>query len=61
MQTKKSQAGFSLAEMLVVLGVLMVGGAVTIMNVSGAVRGAHDAPREHRASLMWSTLTWSRT
>jgi type II secretory pathway pseudopilin PulG len=40
-QTKKSQAGFSLAEMLVVLGVLMVGGAVTIMNVSGAVRGAH--------------------
>jgi Tfp pilus assembly protein FimT len=38
---KKSQAGFSVTEMLVTLGVLMVAGAVAIMNVSPAVRSSH--------------------
>jgi len=38
---RKSQAGFSLAEIVVTLGVLMAGGAVAIMNISGALRGAH--------------------
>jgi type II secretory pathway pseudopilin PulG len=38
---RKSQAGFSLTEIVVTLGVLMVGGAVAVMNISGAVRGSH--------------------
>jgi len=38
---RKSQAGFSLAEIVVTLGVLMAGGAVAVMNISGALRGAH--------------------
>ena len=41
MSIRKSQAGFSLAEIVVTLGVLMAGGAVAIMNISGALRGAH--------------------
>lgn len=41
MHIKKSQAGFSVTEVLVTLGVLMVASAVAIMNVSGAVRVSH--------------------
>ena len=41
MSIRKSQAGFSLAEIVVTLGVLMAGGAVAVMNISGALRGAH--------------------
>jgi Tfp pilus assembly protein FimT len=37
----KSQRGFSLTELLVTLAVLMTGGAVAVMNISGAVRGSH--------------------
>jgi Tfp pilus assembly protein FimT len=39
--SRKSQAGFSLAEIVVTLGVLMAGGAVAVMNISGALRGTH--------------------
>jgi len=38
---RKSQAGFSVSEMLVTLAVLMTAGAVAVMNISGAVRGSH--------------------
>jgi Tfp pilus assembly protein FimT len=38
---RKSQAGFSLSEIVVTLGVLMIGGGIAIMNISGALRGAH--------------------
>jgi len=38
---RKSQAGFSVTEIVVTLGVLMIGGSVAIMNISGALRGAH--------------------
>ncbi|MCU1256654.1 MAG: hypothetical protein JWM83_2953 [Candidatus Angelobacter sp.] len=41
MNTRKSQAGFGLAEMVVTLGILMAGAAVAVMNITGAVRGAH--------------------
>lgn len=41
MNIRKSQAGFSVTEMLVTLGVLMVASAVAIMNVSPAVRVSH--------------------
>jgi prepilin-type N-terminal cleavage/methylation domain-containing protein len=37
----KSQSGFSLTELLVTLAILMAGGAVAVMNISGAVRGSH--------------------
>jgi prepilin-type N-terminal cleavage/methylation domain-containing protein len=37
----KSQSGFSLTELLVTLAVLMTGGAIAVMNISGAVRGSH--------------------
>jgi type II secretory pathway pseudopilin PulG len=39
--SRRSQAGFSLSEIVVTLGVLMVGGGVAIMNISGALRGSH--------------------
>jgi prepilin-type N-terminal cleavage/methylation domain-containing protein len=38
---RKSQDGFSLTELLVTMAILMVGGAVAVMNISGAVRGSH--------------------
>jgi len=38
---RKSQAGFSLAEIMVTLGVLMVGAAVAVMNISGALKNSH--------------------
>ncbi|HEV7520714.1 MAG TPA: hypothetical protein VGP65_14255 [Candidatus Angelobacter sp.] len=41
MNIRKSQAGFGLAEMVVTLGVLMAAGGVAVMNITGAVRGAH--------------------
>jgi type II secretory pathway pseudopilin PulG len=41
MRIRKSQAGFSLAEVVVTLAVLMVGGAIAVMNISGALRGSH--------------------
>jgi prepilin-type N-terminal cleavage/methylation domain-containing protein len=37
----KSQGGFSLTELLVTVAILMVGGAVAVMNVAGAVRSSH--------------------
>jgi len=37
----KSQGGFSLTELLVTVAILMVGGAVAVMNISGAVRSSH--------------------
>ncbi len=39
--SRKSQSGFSIAELVVTVGVLMVGGGIAIMNISGALRGAH--------------------
>lgn len=39
--SRKSQSGFSLAELVVTVGVLMVGGGIAVMNISGALRGAH--------------------
>jgi len=39
----KSQAGFTLTELLVTMAVLMTGGAVAVMNITGAVRGSHVA------------------
>lgn len=41
MRISKSQTGFSLTELLVTLAILMTGGAVAVMNISGAVRGSH--------------------
>lgn len=41
MSIRRSQAGYSLAEIVVTLGVLMVGGGVAVMNISGALKGAH--------------------
>ncbi|HEX3154250.1 MAG TPA: hypothetical protein VHV32_06465 [Candidatus Angelobacter sp.] len=41
MSIRKSQAGFSLSEIVVTLGVLMVGGGIAIMNISGALRSSH--------------------
>ena len=41
MSRRNSQAGFSLAEIVVTVGVLMVGGGIAVMNISGALRGAH--------------------
>ena len=41
MPISKSQRGFSLTELLVTLAILMTGGAVAVMNISGAVRGSH--------------------
>jgi type II secretory pathway pseudopilin PulG len=38
---RKSQSGFSIAELVVTVGVLMVGGGIAVMNISGALRGAH--------------------
>jgi type II secretory pathway pseudopilin PulG len=40
-RNKKSQSGFSLTELVVTLGILMVAGAIAVMNISGAVRGSH--------------------
>jgi len=39
--SRKSQSGFSIAELVVTVGVLIVGGGIAIMNISGALRGAH--------------------
>jgi len=39
--SRKSQSGFSIAELVVTVGVLMVGGGIAVMNISGALRGAH--------------------
>lgn len=41
MHNRKSQSGFSLIEMVVTLGVLMVAASVAVMNISSAVRGSH--------------------
>ena len=41
MSSRKSQSGFSIAELVVTVGVLIVGGGIAIMNISGALRGAH--------------------
>lgn len=41
MSRRKSQSGFSIAELVVTVGVLMVGGGIAVMNISGALRGAH--------------------
>ena len=41
MSSRKSQSGFSIAELVVTVGVLMVGGGIAVMNISGALRGAH--------------------
>jgi Tfp pilus assembly protein FimT len=38
--SRKSQSGFSFAELVVTVGVLMVGGGIAIMNISGALRGS---------------------
>ena len=39
--SRKSQSGFSIAELVVTVGVLMVGGGIAVMNIAGALRGAH--------------------
>jgi len=39
--SRRSQSGFSIAELVVTVGVLMVGGGIAVMNISGALRGAH--------------------
>ena len=41
MRISKSQGGFSLTELLVTVAILMVGGAVAVMNIAGAVRSSH--------------------
>lgn len=41
MRISKSQTGFSLTELMVTLAILMAGGAVAVVNVSGAVRASH--------------------
>lgn len=41
MSMSKSQAGFSLTELLVTVAVLMTAGAVAVMNITGAVRSSH--------------------
>ena len=41
MRISKSQGGFSVTELLVTVALLMVGGAVAVMNISGAVRSSH--------------------
>jgi type II secretory pathway pseudopilin PulG len=38
---KKFQAGFSVTELLVTMAILMTGGAIAVMNISGAVRNSH--------------------
>src|SRR5436305_13740154 len=43
----KSKIGFSLTERLVTVAILMVGGAVAVMNISGAVRGSHVETAYH--------------
>ena len=41
MSIRRSQAGVGLAEIVVTVAIVMAGGAVAIMNISGALRSSH--------------------